>query len=124
MQLDHITIRTADTEATRDFFLRVFDTLEERPRPRAIERIPGHWLFAGVDPIIHIIGSFGVGMDDGAEAWDHVGFRLGGYDIFRAKLDRLGIQYSPMELPELNERRIFLRTPFGPIIETVFREES
>lgn len=121
MHLDHITIRTANVSATRNFFLDVFDLLKEKPRPVVIQHIPGHWLYVGDEPILHIIGCHGAGVDCGTEAWDHVGFRLKGYEDFRAKLDRLEIPYSPMELPELNERRIFLRTPFGPVIETVFR---
>lgn len=122
MQLDHVTIRTTNLLVARDFFLEVFDHLEERPRPRAIQRIPGHWLFAGNAPIVHLIGAYGQGQDSAPEAWDHVAFRLTGYDAFRSKLILLNIPYSPMELPELNERRLFFRTPGGPVIETVFRE--
>ncbi|MFD2206390.1 hypothetical protein [Kiloniella antarctica] len=123
MQLDHITIRTRNLVATRDFFLSVFD-LEERNRPRTIQRIPGHWLYADDQPIIHLIGSHGHGIDGAAEAFDHVGLRLKGYTTFREKLDLLGIRYSPMDLPEINERRLFFRTPCGPLLEAVFSEPS
>lgn len=121
MHLDHVTLRTRDLNATRDFFITVFG-LEERPRPRAIQRIPGHWLYAGDAPIVHLIAAAGQGFDHAPEAWDHVGFRLSGHDAFRAKLRGLGIAYSPMELPELGERRLFFRAPGGPLIEAVFRE--
>ena len=123
MQLDHITIRTRNLVATRDFFLSVFD-LEERDRPRTIKRIPGHWLYSGEQPIIHLIGSQGHGIDGAAEAFDHVGVRLEGYEDFRGKLDLLGIRYSPMDLPEINERRLFFRTPCGPLLEAVFSDLS
>lgn len=122
MKLDHVTLRTANLSATRQFFLKVFDHLVEKPRPTAIEHIPGHWLYVKDEPILHLIGCCSQGLDQAAEAWDHVGFRMTGYNAFRTKLDNLQIPYSPMELPELRERRIFIRTPFGPIIETVFRE--
>ena len=121
MELDHITIRTRDLAATRDFFLTLFD-MEERARPEAIQRIPGHWLYSENKPIIHLIGSQGFGIDGSAEAFDHVGLRLEGYAEFRAKLDRLGIRYSKMDLPELMERRLFFRTPCGPLLEAVFTE--
>lgn len=121
MQLDHVTIRTRNLPATRDFFLEVFD-LEERERPKAIQRIPGHWLYAGDRPLIHLISSHGQGIDRAAEAIDHIGLRLEGYADFRAKLDRLGIRYSPMDLPELEERRLFFHTPGGPLLEAVFSE--
>ncbi len=37
------------------------------------------------------------------------------------KLDRLSIPYSQMNLPELGERRLFIRTPTGVLLELVFR---
>lgn len=122
MQLDHITLRTRDLPGTRDFFLTVFD-LEERPRPKAIQRIPGHWLYAGDQPLVHLIGSRGFGMDGAAEAIDHVGIRLKGYTEFRVKLERLAVPYSTMDLPEIGERRLFFCTPSGPLLEAVFADE-
>ena len=121
MQLDHVTIRTRDLEATRQFFLTVFD-LKEGERPRAIQRIPGCWLYAGGQPLVHIIGSQGYGLDRSAEAIDHVGLRMEGYAAFRGKLDQLGIRYSLMDLADLQERRLFFRAPGGPLLEAVFSE--
>lgn len=122
MHIDHITIRTRDLAGTRDFFLTVFDQLEERERPHAIQRIPGHWLYAGNKPIVHLIAAGNQGVDNAAEAFDHVGIRLEGYQAFRARLDGLNIPYSMMDLPELSERRLFFRTPCGPLLEAVFTE--
>ena len=121
MKLDHVTIRTRDLQATRSFFLTVFD-LEEGERPLAIQRIPGLWLYSEGHPLVHIIGSQGSGIDRAAEAIDHVGLRLEGYPEFRKKLDRLGIRYSPMDLAELQERRLFFHAPGGPLLEAVFSE--
>ena len=122
MHLDHITIRTRDLPGTKAFLLSVFDDLEERERPKAIHRIPGHWLYADDKPIVHLIGAHGNGLDGAAEAFDHIGIHLDGYASFRAKLDSLGVRYSTMELPELEERRLFFRTPSGPLLEAVFHE--
>ena len=109
MNLDHVTIRTRDLQATRTFFLKVFD-LEEGERPRAIQRIPGHWLYSGGHPLVHIIGSQGYGL------------RMEGYADFRNKLDRLGIRYTPMDLADIGERRLFFHAPGGPLLEAVFSE--
>ncbi|RLJ40972.1 hypothetical protein BCF46_3543 [Litoreibacter meonggei] len=122
MHLDHITIRTRDLPGTRAFFLKVFDELEERERPKAIRRIPGHWLYADDKPIVHLIGTRGYGRDNPPDAYDHVGIHLSGYSVFRAKLETLEIPYSRMDLTELDERRLFFRTPSGPLIEAVFHE--
>jgi catechol 2,3-dioxygenase-like lactoylglutathione lyase family enzyme len=121
MKLDHITIRTRDLEATRSFFLTVFD-LKDGDRPLAIRRIPGHWLYSEGRPLVHLIGSQGYGIDRSAEVIDHVGMRMEGYADFRKKLDQLGIRYSPMDLADLQERRLFLHAPGGPLLEAVFSE--
>ena len=124
MHLDHITLRTRNLPGTRDFFVELFE-LEEKPRPKEIQHIPGHWLYAGDRPIIHLIGSYGShgnGQDRAAEAFDHVGLHLEDYTGFRSRLDHMGITYSLMEVPELDERRLFFRTPGGPLLEAVFHE--
>ena len=118
--LDHVTLRTRNLPSSLAFFIDVFD-LEERCRPAAIRTIPGHWLYAGDRPIVHLIGSYGLGAEMAPEAWDHVGFRMDDYDGFRAKLDARDIRYSQMDLPDLAERRLFFRAPGGPLIEAVFR---
>lgn len=120
MHLDHVTLRTSDLAGTRRFFLELFD-LTEGSRPEAIQRIPGHWLYAGDAPILHLIGGQAPPRF-GSEAWDHVGFRLNGYAAFRDKLKLLDIPYSPMDLPEIHERRLFFRAPGGPLIEAVFSD--
>lgn len=121
MTLDHITIRTTDLPASRHFFESLFD-LVERPRPRAICHIPGYWLFAGSEPIVHLIGSSGSGYNRAANAIDHAALRIDDYADFRSRLDVTGTAYSTMELPELSERRLFLHAPGGPLIEAVYRE--
>ena len=40
------------------------------------------------------------------------------------KVEELGIPRSLMELPELHERRIFVQTPGGTLLELVFRTAS
>lgn len=122
MRLDHVTIRTRDIAGTRLFFESVFN-LKTGHRPISLQQIPGHWLYDHTgDPVVHIIGTSGTGFSQTAEAIDHVGFRLEGYASFRTKLESMGIRYSTMELPELQERRLFFRAPGGPLLEAVFSE--
>ncbi len=122
VSLDHITIRTHQLTASKDFFIKVFD-LKEGERPELIQRIPGHWLYAGDRPIVHLIATRGISQEFQAEAIDHVGIRLEGYAGFLKKLQSLGIRYSLMDLPEINERRIFFKAPGGQLIEAVFEEK-
>ena len=122
MYLDHVTIRTNHLEETKTFFIKVFD-LVEKERPKVIQRIPGHWLFKDEKPLVHLIQGYGFAEDNYNEAIDHVGIGLEGYHDFKKKLEELDIQYSLMDIEELEERRIFFRTPFGILLEGVFKEK-
>ncbi len=121
MHIDHVTIRTRDIKSARDFFVDLFD-LKEGIRPSAIQRIPGYWLYADDRPIVHIIGTYTSSSEPQAEAIDHVGLRLEGYSDFKKKLEKRNIAYSSMDLPEIDERRLFFRAPGGPLLEAVFSE--
>jgi hypothetical protein len=60
----------------------------------------------------------------GAEMLDHAGFRMDDYSGTRGKLDRLGIRYQTMDLPDLYERRLFVHTAGGILMELVFRSNA
>ncbi|GES45986.1 glyoxalase [Rhizobium dioscoreae] len=120
MQLDHVTLRTADLEGTRQFLQDLLGlTVGFRPN----FSFPGYWLYRGDEPLVHLIPGSGVTVSRDAETIDHVGFRLKGYGAFRRKLNITGIAYSTMDLPELGERRLFVRTPGGILLELVFRDD-
>jgi catechol 2,3-dioxygenase-like lactoylglutathione lyase family enzyme len=119
--LDHVTLRTRDLEGVKAFFETVLG-LEAGYRPAF--HFPGYWLYAAGQPVIHLIPGQGGPVDRMGETIDHVGFRLDDHEAMRLKLDRLSIPYSQMNLPELGERRLFLRTPTGILLELVFRATS
>lgn len=120
VHLDHATLRTHDLEGARAFLEAVLG-LEAGYRPDF--GFPGYWLYAGGEPVVHLIPGDGIPVDRRGELIDHVGFRLEGYEAHVARLERLAIAYSRMELPELGERRLFVRTPGGILLELVFRED-
>jgi catechol 2,3-dioxygenase-like lactoylglutathione lyase family enzyme len=119
--LDHATLRTNDLEGTRAFLETVLD-LKAGYRPGF--SFPGYWLYADGEPIVHLIPGHGGPIDRFGETIDHVAFRLADHDGMQRKLDDLGIAYSRMELPELGERRLFIRTPTGILLELVFRDDK
>jgi len=121
MQLDHVTVRTRDINGAREFFLAVFG-LQDGERAVTASRRPGYWLYADGRPLVHLIGTHCLGLNHAAEAIDHVGFRLEGYVAFRENLERLGVRYSTMGLSDLQEHRLFFRTPGGSLLEAIFSE--
>jgi catechol 2,3-dioxygenase-like lactoylglutathione lyase family enzyme len=119
--LDHATLRTSDLEGTREFLEAL---LGLKPGFRPPSSFPGYWLYAGDRPIIHLIPGEALRPARGTEGIDHIGFRLTDYDETLARLDALNTPCSRMELPELGERRLFVRTPTGILIELVFRDDG
>lgn len=120
MRLDHITIRTRDLPAMRRFFETVF-ALKDGFRPAF--GFPGHWLYEGGEPIVHLIPAHpdAPGVQRGSEGFDHVAFLREDHDAFSRRIEALGLDYSRMELPEIGERRIFLHAPGGLLVEVAFR---
>ncbi len=90
-----------------------------RPSP-----FPGYWLYADGWSIVHLIPGQGGPVDRAGETIDHVAFRLNDHEGMQRKLDRLSLTYSQMDLPELGERRLFIRTPTAIFLELVFRDGS
>ncbi|MFP3542464.1 glyoxalase [Rhizobium sp. SIMBA_035] len=121
MLIDHVTLRTADLEGTKVF---LEDLLGLTVGARPDFGFPGYWLYDEGEPVVHLIPGAGATVGRDAETIDHVGFRLRGYQVFRKKLDDAATAYSTMDLPELGERRLFVRTPGGILLELVFREDA
>jgi catechol 2,3-dioxygenase-like lactoylglutathione lyase family enzyme len=119
--LDHVTLRTKDLEGAKAFFETVLG-LEVGYRPAFA--FPGYWLYADGRPIVHLIPGQGGPVDRAGETIDHVAFRLNDHEGMRRKLDRLSITYSQMDLPELGERRLFIRTPTAILLELVFCDRN
>jgi catechol 2,3-dioxygenase-like lactoylglutathione lyase family enzyme len=117
--LDHVTLRTHDLEGTRAFFEIVLG-LKPGYRPASI--FPGYWLYAGRDPVVHLVPGNGGTVDRTGETIDRVAYKLTDHDGVRRKLDALSIPYSRMELPELGERHLFVQAPTGILMKLVFRE--
>ena len=116
MVIDHVILRTHDLRGTRDFMVRVFDLEEGRRKSVASQAIgctamaclwfTSLWLAAMecFEQQSSLIMS--------VFAW--------GATTCSAKLEHLGVAYRTTEIPSLNERRIFLRTAGGILLEAVF----
>jgi catechol 2,3-dioxygenase-like lactoylglutathione lyase family enzyme len=119
--LDYVTLQTKDLDAARAFFETVLG-LEVGYRPAF--PFPGYWVYAAGRPVVHLIPGQGDPVDRTGETIYQVAVRLDDHEALRLKLDRLSIPYSRMDVPELGERRLFIRTPTGILLELVFSDGS
>jgi catechol 2,3-dioxygenase-like lactoylglutathione lyase family enzyme len=133
LSLNHYSIRTADLDASRRFYVDVLG-LVVGPRPEF--PFPGLWLYAGdtsqwSNAAVHVIGSDpadGNGLRNylghreagaarGSGALDHVAFFATGLAAMRAKLERLGIMARERAVPGLGLHQLFVDDPNGIVVE-------
>jgi catechol 2,3-dioxygenase-like lactoylglutathione lyase family enzyme len=128
MRLDHYTLRTRSPEATVHFYTTVLG-LKEGWRPGF--RFPGHWLYIGETPVVHIItitdderevrGYVGERKDGpGSGSLDHIAFRCQGLSEYQERLVGLGVKFRERVVPNLEQHQLFIEDPNGVNIELVF----
>jgi catechol 2,3-dioxygenase-like lactoylglutathione lyase family enzyme len=122
MEFDHVTIRTADFDSTIGFLKQHFNMVVG---PRPDFDFPGYWLYHNERPIIHLVQGEGVISLPESETIDHVAFRrTDSYSAFVQGLDEDLVPYLQFDIPQLEERRLFVQTPGNITIEVIFPEEN
>lgn len=131
--MEHYLVLADDIDATRDFYR---DVLGLRVGFRPPLGFPGHWLYIGDAPCIHIAEwktytehSHRLGIPVTARAagtgpLDHIAFNGSRYDEMLARLDRHGVRYSLNAAPGVGLRQVFLDDPNGVKIELNFMPEK
>lgn len=129
-KLEHYLVMTDDIDATRDFYRDVIGLSEGF---RADLGFPGHWLYIGDTPVIHIaewetytahsqhLGIPVTTRAHGTGPLDHVAFNGSNANEMARKLDRLGIPYRRHEVPNVGLTQLFLDDPNGVKIELNYR---
>lgn len=130
-RLEHFLVMTHDVDATRDFYRDVLG-FQEGFRPDL--GFPGHWLYLGDTPVIHIAEWAGymahgerLGIPvtrpaPGTGPLDHVAFngRDADYGELRGRLERAGVRFHPHDSPGIGLRQIFVDDPNGLKLELNF----
>lgn len=122
--LDHFTVRVPPAElgSVRRFYVEVLG-LSEGERPPFT--FPGHWLYCGGRPVVHLAGREGLELDAaGTGGLDHIAFRATGLAAMRAHLDRLGVAYREQPVPGLGLHQIFVEDPAGIRVEINYAAEE
>lgn len=123
--LSHFNVRAPEglLERVRDFYADVLGlSVGHRPGFRS----KGFWLYAGAEPIVHLLAS---GDADGGDpharsAFDHVAFSCEGLREFVERLERAGVEYEADEVASLGQVQLFLRDPAGVGLELNFAGET
>lgn len=114
--LDHINISTPRLEETKDFFVAVLGLVEgDRP---AIP-VPGYWLYAGHQPLVHLMAAASDAGPGGT--LDHVAFTIDNYERLRDRLDTLGIPYRELGKMVDGLKQMTVHDPNGIKIELTWR---
>jgi catechol 2,3-dioxygenase-like lactoylglutathione lyase family enzyme len=115
--LDHINISTDKLAETRSFFVDLLGLTEGERPPFGF---PGHWLYIGGHPIVHLVGRPKGRSPSRGAALDHFALRADGYEALRAKLDCAGLTYRAVDVPGRATRQIFVDDPNGVTVELNF----
>ena len=121
-QIDHYAIRTSKLEESREFYEDLLG-LSVGDRPEF--PFPGHWLYIGDHPVVHLVGIDEddpqglydyLGVDElgevtGGGAVDHVAFVASDAAGLKAKLETVNLPFRERTVPNLNLKQIFVEDP-------------
>jgi glyoxylase I family protein len=118
--LNHYNIRAGQPliGRVRDFYVDVIG-LREGDRPPF--NFPGHWLYAGDMPVVHLVETQAQQTSaPPAGTLDHVAFTCTGFDEFEARLKEQGIGYRKSDVPGARVKQLFVQDPAGNGVELNF----
>jgi catechol 2,3-dioxygenase-like lactoylglutathione lyase family enzyme len=130
-KIEHYLVLTEDLDATRDFYVEALG-MQVGFRPPL--GFPGHWVYIGDTPVIHIAEwltytahSKAKNVEvstraSGTGPVDHIAFGAQDYDGVLARLQRLGVPVRINDNPGNIVRQLFVFDPNGVKIEINFRK--
>jgi catechol 2,3-dioxygenase-like lactoylglutathione lyase family enzyme len=114
--LDHVTVRSTDLARTLGFYEHLLGLL---PGPRPPFAVPGSWLYACGQPVLHVVEG---PVEGRGGVIDHVAFEARDRAALSAKLGAAGVPFELVALPDGSALQMFLRDPDGARIELVFKD--
>ena len=119
--LNHVNLKLPrrELETARDFYVSVLG-LEVGARPPFASF--GYWLYAGGQPIVHLVEAAGAATGQALpnNVVDHFALQCTGYDATCDRLEQAGIGFAARQIPETGQRQLFLADPTGVGIELLF----
>lgn len=120
----HVTVRTMDLDATNRFYGEVLGMRLDHDRPPTIPAA-GTWFDTGRASQFHIIATekaYGKVRTDteGGGNVDHIALRAVGYDAWKARILKHGLDYRENIVKSLGQWQLFIRDPSGIVVELQF----
>lgn len=115
--MNHFTVLTDDVDATVRFY---GDLLGLEPGPRPTLEFPGAWLYAGGQPILHIVGGRRK-SELRPGVIDHMAFTGSDLAATLAALEARAIDYDCRQQVETGLWQVFFLDPNGAKIELDFQ---
>lgn len=116
--LQHINLRSADIDRSRDFYVEVIG-LAVGPRPPVASA--GYWLYLGLVPVIHLVQRpEGAPPRTGSGVVDHVAFHGVDFEGTRGRFSARGLAFDEAVIPRDGTRQLFVYDPDGIKIELNF----
>jgi catechol 2,3-dioxygenase-like lactoylglutathione lyase family enzyme len=115
-KLDHYTIRVRpeDLAEIRRFYVEVLG-LDDGARPPF--SFPGHWLYCGGAPVVHLAGTAERTPAPESGRLDHIAFGASGLAQMRRQLAELEVAFDERTVPGLGLHQLFVEDPNGIKIE-------
>jgi catechol 2,3-dioxygenase-like lactoylglutathione lyase family enzyme len=132
-KIDHYAIRTLKMDETKEFY----EALGLHAGPRPEFPFPGHWMYAGDTPVVHIVGIdpdnpeglYGylgvknIEFLDGTGAVDHLAFRASDPEGLKKILEERNVAYREREVPNLGMLQIFAEDPNDITVEINYYDQ-
>lgn len=115
--IHHVNIRAsaADIAKLRQFYCEIVGL---RDGWRAPFPTRGHWLYAGENPLVHLVESADEAAGTAARGGvDHVAFRCTGFAPMIERLRSSGIEFKLTQVPSLSDQQLLFRDPLGIGVE-------
>jgi catechol 2,3-dioxygenase-like lactoylglutathione lyase family enzyme len=119
-RLDHVNLRTGNLDAMIDWYC---DVLGMTNGWRPPFQFPGAWLYAGDDPVVHLVGVNDAPANT-EPTIEHFALSATGLAEFLARLDSAGIPYRPARVPGAGILQINVHDVDGNHIHIDFSHEE
>jgi len=118
--MNHFTILTDDVEGTVRFYTDLL-ALADGPRPPLT--FPGAWLYAGGQPILHVVGGR-TREELRAGVIDHMAFSATGLSATLARLSALEVAHTCRRQAGSGVWQVFFNDPNGARVELDFAADE